>query len=305
MKNILCGKKIFPLKDTKKGDNENEVVIVVGVVGEWHGHPDGSFKISLEDLKNIKDNFDNSRQELIVIDYEHQTLYGTEAPAAGWVHKLEIEGDKLMAYLQWTEKATEYIKKGEYKYVSPVYVFDTYDKETNAYSGITLHSVALTNTPFLDELGEVYANKKTQKEETMGKEIENNQSNEQEQTTQTPAGNQSNTDQGQNPGTNQEEQSNASSENAAPAQSNETSEVEKLKEQLAETKVDAAIAANKITGDQRSWAIKYCKADLAGFEEFLKFQKEPRQAPGNNMYPNKGEPGGNDNGFDVVKMALN
>lgn len=299
MKNILCRKDIFHLKDTKKGDNENEAVIVVGVIGEWHGHPSGSFKITLEDLKQIKDNFDNSKQELIVIDYEHQTLYGTEAPAAGWIHKLDIEGDKLMAYLQWTEKATEYIKKGEYKYVSPVYVFDTYDKETNAYSGITLHSVALTNTPFLDELGEVYANKKTQKEENMGKETENNQHGEQEQTTQTPATTENNAAGDQNPGTNQEEQSNAST------QSNEASEVKKLKEQLAETKVDAAIAANKITQDQRSWAIKYCKADLEGFEEFLKFQKEPRQAPGNNMYPNKGEHGGSDNGFDVVKMALN
>jgi len=299
LKNILCRKGIFPLKDTKKGDNENEVVIVVGVAGEWHGHPSGSFKITLEDLKQIKDNFDNSKQELIVIDYEHQTLYGTEAPAAGWVHKLEIEGDKLMAYLQWTEKAAEYIKKGEYKYVSPVYVFETYDKETNAYSGITLHSVALTNTPFLDELGEVYANKKTQKEENMGKETENNQPGKQEQTTQTPATTENNSAHEQNPGTAQEEQSTASTQN------NEASEVEKLKEQLAETKVDAAIAANKITGDQRSWAIKYCKADLEGFEEFLKFQKEPRQAPRNNMYPNKSEPGGSDNGFDVVKMALN
>lgn len=95
-RNILYADKIIPLKEPNSKASESEVVIVVGVVGEWHGHPNGSFKITAEDLKTIKENFDKQQTE-IVIDYEHQTLYGTEAPAAGWISELMIEDDKLLA----------------------------------------------------------------------------------------------------------------------------------------------------------------------------------------------------------------
>ena len=279
MRNTLHSNTIFPLKESPKSTgSESEVVIVVGVVGEWHGHPSGSFKIAHEDLKTIKENFDKQKTE-IVIDYEHQTLYGTEAPAAGWISELMIEGDKLLAKITWTEKAAEYIKNGEYKYISPVYVFDSFDNKTNAYIGIKLHSVALTNTPFLDELGEVHANKQnTQKEENMGKDT--NPANAEDQKKPDAKG--------------------ADAANQAGADADLATENEKLKEQLAETKVEAAIAANKITADQKAWAVKYCKQDPEGFEQFLSFQKPSKDLPGSNMYANKG---GQGDGIDVVALA--
>ncbi len=277
-RNILYADKIIPLKEPNSKASESEVVIVVGVVGEWHGHPNGSFKITAEDLKTIKENFDKQQTE-IVIDYEHQTLYGTEAPAAGWISELMIEDDKLLAKVSWTEKAAEYIKNGEYKYISPVYVFDSFDNKTNAYIGIKLHSVALTNTPFLDELGEVHANKQnTQKEENMGKDT--NPANAEDQKKPDAKG--------------------ADAANQAGADTDLAAENEKLKEQLAETKVEAAIAANKITADQKAWAVKYCKQDPEGFEQFLSFQKPSKDLPGSNMYANKG---GQGDGIDVVALA--
>lgn len=277
-RNILYADKIIPLKEPNSKASESEVVIVVGVVGEWHGHPNGSFKITAEDLKTIKENFDKQQTE-IVIDYEHQTLYGTEAPAAGWISELMIEDDKLLAKVSWTEKAAEYIKNGEYKYISPVYVFDSFDNKTNAYIGIKLHSVALTNTPFLDELGEVHANKQnTQKEENMGKDT--NPANAEDQK--------------------KPDAKEGDAANQTGADTDLAAENEKLKEQLAETKVEAAIAANKITADQKAWAVKYCKQDPEGFEQFLSFQKPSKDLPGSNMYANKG---GQGDGIDVVALA--
>lgn len=92
----------------------------------------------------------------------------------------------------------------------------------------------------------------------------------------------------------------ADAANQAGADADLATENEKLKEQLAETKVEAAIAANKITADQKAWAVKYCKQDPEGFEQFLSFQKPSKDLPGSNMYANKG---GQGDGIDVVALA--
>jgi phage I-like protein len=85
-----------------------------------------------------------------VIDYEHQTLNkatnGQPAPAAGWFQGLEWrEGQGLfMVQIEWTERARAMISGGEYRYLSPVFGFDS---QTGAVTFI--HSVALTNDPAL------------------------------------------------------------------------------------------------------------------------------------------------------------
>lgn len=93
----------------------------------------------------------------LVIDYNHQTLYtkenGQPAPAAGWVTDLEYEpGRGLWAIVSWTEDGAECVAKREYRYVSPVFPFDPNTGEVQ-----WLHSVALTNTPCLNQLGEIAA----------------------------------------------------------------------------------------------------------------------------------------------------
>lgn len=93
----------------------------------------------------------------LVIDYDHQTMRsavnGQPAPAAGWITALEyVPGKGLIASVEWTEDGGEAVAEREYLYLSPVF---HYSKETGEVS--FLHSVALTNTPALNSLGEIAA----------------------------------------------------------------------------------------------------------------------------------------------------
>ena len=101
----------------------------------------------------------NRRESELVIDYEHQTLRSKEngkpAPASGWgkrqweVRNDGTRDDGLYTSLSWTEPAKQMIAAGEYRYISPTF---PYDRKTGEV--LALHSIALTNTPALDELGE-------------------------------------------------------------------------------------------------------------------------------------------------------
>ena len=96
----------------------------------------------------------NSRSRDLVIDFEHSTLSGNEAPAAGWIDRLEKNSEGLCAHVKyWTDKAKEYLTKGEYRYFSPTLLFGRGGKTPGA-----LHSVALTNHPALHGVDALVAN---------------------------------------------------------------------------------------------------------------------------------------------------
>ncbi|SFI83288.1 phage protease [Nitrosomonas sp. Nm34] len=90
-----------------------------------------------------------------VLDYEHQTLLaaqnGQPAPAAAWFGELQWRESGLFAVdVEWTERASQMIKAGEYRYISPVFL---YDKKTGA---VTRHlHAALTDNPTLDGMDAV------------------------------------------------------------------------------------------------------------------------------------------------------
>jgi len=89
-----------------------------------------------------------SRKQDYLIDYEHQSLSGQQAPAAGWFNALIWKKDGL--YVQaakWTDAAKAMIINKEYRFISPVFTFDEKTGEIN-----NLISIALTNTPALPEL---------------------------------------------------------------------------------------------------------------------------------------------------------
>ncbi len=89
----------------------------------------------------------------IVIDYEHQTLTGQEAPAAAWIKTLSWDEQRgIIAGVQWTEKGAAYIAKAEYKYFSPVFNIRQKDQRL-----VALLSVALTNTPLTNNLEAIAA----------------------------------------------------------------------------------------------------------------------------------------------------
>jgi len=119
-------------------------------LGEWKGHKKGIFKITSDVIKSMMENFTKGGRDRVV-DYEHATLTGQEAPAAGWIKELIDGGTKgLLAKVAWNDKAKEYIKKKEYRFLSPVFSMNRKDKKTGEDTGPYLHSVALTNDPFLD-----------------------------------------------------------------------------------------------------------------------------------------------------------
>lgn len=94
-----------------------------------------------------------ARREDVVIDYEHASLsVGVEAPAAGWLRRLEWRPDDGLYALEplWTPRGRERIEAGEYRYISPAFYFDP---NTGVVTG--LHSVALTNKPALTGLADL------------------------------------------------------------------------------------------------------------------------------------------------------
>lgn len=104
----------------------------------------GDFVVDEESFQRIKNTF-SSRGIDIVIDYEHQTLEDVQAPAGGWIKDLFIEDGAIAAKVEWTPKASEYLKNKEYKYLSPVVLVRKTDQKA-----VILHSAALTNTPAID-----------------------------------------------------------------------------------------------------------------------------------------------------------
>jgi phage I-like protein len=135
-------------------------------IGEWK---ERGFRIDAADCADIIRNFEAFGIKL-VIDYEHQSLNsgfnGQPAPAAGWIGKLELRENGVWATdIEWTEAAKQMIEAKSYRYISPVIVFDDHDPHTDSWIGCSLHSIALTNTPyFRDDLEPIvnsrYANTK-------------------------------------------------------------------------------------------------------------------------------------------------
>jgi len=81
------------------------------------------------------------------LDWEHSTELlapeGRPAPAAAWIKEMEVrEGGSIWARLDWTPKGAESVANREYRYISPVFI---YDRETRRI--LRIPSAALTNRP--------------------------------------------------------------------------------------------------------------------------------------------------------------
>jgi phage I-like protein len=83
----------------------------------------------------------------LVIDYEHQSLQGERAPAAGWIKNLEARSDGLWAQVEWTPQAQEYLRQREYRYFSPVLRLDPETRKP-----LSLMHLGLTNVPAIKNL---------------------------------------------------------------------------------------------------------------------------------------------------------
>jgi len=84
----------------------------------------------------------------LAIDYEHQSLdaatKSAPTPAAGWIHAIEPRQGEVWAQVKWTPRAKDYLKAGEYRYLSPVFRYSPSDGSVQAIIG-----AGLTNSPNL------------------------------------------------------------------------------------------------------------------------------------------------------------
>lgn len=85
----------------------------------------------------------------VPLDWEHSTELkapeGEPAPAAAWIKQLEVrDGGAIWGRIEWTEKGRASVSAKEYRYISPVFVFEV---ESRRIRQIT--SAGLTNRPNL------------------------------------------------------------------------------------------------------------------------------------------------------------
>jgi phage I-like protein len=147
----VCTFQIIPGNDIQ--------LLPAGVFRSRDGRPTdvaaGSWRLTAEDAANVIAEA-NAQVTKFVIDYEHQTLMteknGQPAPASGWWKAMTfIDGKGLFATdATWTARARQMIDGDEYKYFSPVFL---YDKTSGAVLKI-LHA-ALTNNPGIDGMAEL------------------------------------------------------------------------------------------------------------------------------------------------------
>lgn len=109
----------------------------------------GEFDVDEESFRAMKAQIAQRGVDLVV-DYEHQTLKGVEAPAAGWVKELKLEDGQIKAVVEWTPRGTQYLENKEYRYLSPVVNVRKADSKATG-----LHSLALTNTPAIEGMAPI------------------------------------------------------------------------------------------------------------------------------------------------------
>lgn len=90
-----------------------------------------------------------ARNKPLCVDWEHSSEHrapqGLDAPAAGWIDRLESRNGAIWGHVDWTPKAAQQIAAKEYRFLSPVF---TYTKTGNQI--MALVSAGLTNQPNLN-----------------------------------------------------------------------------------------------------------------------------------------------------------
>jgi len=101
----------------------------------------------LDDPQQVVNRFIEQGADLPV-DIEHSTELrapkGEPAPAAGWVHRLEVIDGAIWGAVNWNETGRGLVGGKQYRYLSPVILYSPGD---GSIRGLT--SVALTNRPNL------------------------------------------------------------------------------------------------------------------------------------------------------------
>ena len=97
---------------------------------------------------------------MLAIDFEHgMDRNGGDGRAAGWIAGLSLEGDRIMADVEWTAAGEEALRGKIYRFISPTFTVSAGTRE----AGLILRA-GLTNDPAFRELAQVAS---TQEKDTM------------------------------------------------------------------------------------------------------------------------------------------
>lgn len=125
--------------------------------GRYEGHRQGAFSFDDDTHAQLLANFAANGDGRVPVDYEHtsEALPDNAAqegvPAVAWIVELAERDGDVWGRFEWVSpRAVEYVRAGQYRYVSPAVNFAARDKVTGQPCGARLTSVALTNHPFLD-----------------------------------------------------------------------------------------------------------------------------------------------------------
>jgi len=117
--------------------------------GNWQHPKLKEVAITNKDLAQFKDNFDKRVRGVdLAVDVSHNP----DAGATGWFKELKVDGDKLMAKVDWTEEGAQLVKSGKYRYFSPEFMFQWTDPATKQTHNNVMLGGALTNRPFLKDM---------------------------------------------------------------------------------------------------------------------------------------------------------
>jgi phage I-like protein len=287
------------LLEAKGGAPEWFCVLPRGEVRLADGRP--SFQVTPAALQAVMEDYRRRGNDL-VIDYEHQTMEGIEAPAAGWIKELDPRDDGLWARVEWTDKALGYIEKKEYRYFSPVVALNK-ERVVTAL----LHA-ALTNFPAIANLTPLAARMQADRiawEETMVEGLRSilGVATDAEIPVVVERLRRENSAwQGLGLGETPEQAQGAvlalrqAQEQFITVQEQLLALQNAAASQAAKDAVEAALVAGKLTPAQRDWALKYAADSPEGFRSYV--EQAPKVVPLQEKLP-----AGNDKPADSVLAA--
>lgn len=133
---------------------------LIGYTGSFADTRYGEFHITPEQVaswqRNLAAGVVTGEPGMVGLDYEHAMdkpgASAGDMKASGWVKAIRLDGDRILAQIDWTSAAREAIAAGEFRYFSPTFA-DTYNNDQGQDVGPTLIGGALTNRPFLRSKG--------------------------------------------------------------------------------------------------------------------------------------------------------
>lgn len=147
------------------------VRLPIAITGQWvHPATKQRVNVTLADLNQAFQNFHRKANGEINVDYDHASAMpnfsGDARPSAGRILSLappeeytDGAGNKrhiLYGGYDPTEKARGHIGSKEYRWISPVLDPGRIDKSTGQPQGMTITTVALTNTPVMEEMPQIH-----------------------------------------------------------------------------------------------------------------------------------------------------